>query len=175
MEPKKNIFEISGDVGIGYLANGGIFLFDSEDYDKIKDCYWFPAGNGYIRTFNKKVVNRCNKSGLLHRFLLGCKGKQGTDHKNHCPADNRKSNIRICTASQNSRNRNFRGYSWDRKTKKWRVQITVNKRNHELGYFEKEEDALAVRRKAEIKYFGEYAFSLPVARKALYVRSKYAQ
>jgi len=169
MELKKNIFEICGKTGIGYLSNGNIFLFDSEDFDKIKDYYWSSTSQfGYVFASNKEVKNRHNKSGLLHRFLLNCKKGQKTDHKNHCPSDNRKTNIRISTVSQNSCNRNVRGYSWDESARKWRVQITHNRKNYELGYYEKEEDAIQVRRKAEIRYYGDFRFLLPVPRKPLH-------
>jgi len=170
MEPKKNVFEICGDTGIGYLSNGSTFLFDSKDFDKIKNFYWNPSPLGYVFTLNKKVRNKHNKSGLLHRFLLNCKKGQKTDHKNHCPSDNRRTNIRISTASQNSANRNVRGYSWDKSVKKWRVQITHNKKNHEIGYFRNEEDAKQARKKAEIKYFGSFRFLIPVPRKPMYTR-----
>ena len=38
---KRNDYEIFSDYVIGYLSNDNTFLVDLDDYEKIKDMYWF--------------------------------------------------------------------------------------------------------------------------------------
>ena len=86
------------------------------------------------------------------------------DHINRNPLDNRKSNLRIVNNQQNSMNKGHqkrntsghKGVSWDKSRNKWYAYITVNYKLINLGRFNILEDAIKARKKAEIKYFGEY-------------------
>lgn len=88
------------------------------------------------------------------------------DHINGDTLDNRRSNLRECTNTENCRNRadnynnksGYKGVFWYThcKTPKWVANITVDRKKIHLGYFENIEDAIEARRKAEEKYFGEY-------------------
>ena len=49
-----------------------------------------------------------------------------------------------------------KGVSWDKSKNKWYTYITVNYKLINLGRFSILEDAIEARKKAEIKYFGEY-------------------
>ena len=88
------------------------------------------------------------------------------DHINGLKYDNRKSNLRICTYSDNSKNQKKRsnntsgvtGVSWCEKDSCWVAQICVNGRTMYLGGFQEKSDAIKVRKKAEEKYFGEYSY-----------------
>jgi hypothetical protein len=48
--------------------------------------------------------------------------------------------------------------NYDRDTGQWRVRIQVNNKRISLGSFSDIEKAIRVRRQAEEKYFGEYAY-----------------
>ena len=63
------------------------------------------------------------------------------DHININSIDNRIENLRILTHQQNSFNTNAKGYTWDKRVKKWKAQISINGKIKYLGYFKKEEDA----------------------------------
>lgn len=85
------------------------------------------------------------------------------DHINNNPLDNRKSNLRIVTARQNSMNCKSRkgsskyiGVSFDKKSKKWKAQIRPNGKQIYLGRFDDEIEAAKVRDIATKKYFGEH-------------------
>lgn len=90
------------------------------------------------------------------------------DHKygNASRYDNRKSNIRIVTPSQNGMNKpllknntsGVTGVSFNKRKQKWESYITVNNKRKGLGYFDNFEDAVAARKEAEEKYFGEYSY-----------------
>ena len=59
-----NIYDLSGEYGIGYTSKGEEFWFDLEDYDKIENYSWYINNRGYVCA----KIN--NKQILLHRFIL---------------------------------------------------------------------------------------------------------
>ena len=113
------------------------------------------------------MYNKSKQTGhiMLHRFLLNAlDDKRIIDHINGNPLDNRKSNLRFITQTQNCWNATpigcgksgRRGVYWTNKTQKWNVGITCNGVKHYLGAFNALNEAIAVREAAEIRYFGEY-------------------
>ena len=71
-------------------------------------------------------------------------------------------NCRWATPSQQMQNTRMRkdnksgvvGVSWDKKARKWHVQISANRKNRNIGYYESLNDAMAARKAAEVKYWG---------------------
>ncbi len=105
----------------------------------------------------------------MHRFIMNADITTLVDHKNRDTLDNRKCNLRLCTKSENMRNRamsknNQSGYKGvryfpfgRRKTKFWKAQIVFNHKYIHIGYYHtKEEAALAYNTKAK-ELFGEFA------------------
>lgn len=79
------------------------------------------------------------------------------DHINRNPVDNRISNLRLVTRSQNNFNQSLRsnnksghrGVGWCATTGKWRARIKVDKSEKFLGYFDDKADAIIARQEAE--------------------------
>lgn len=153
-----NKYDLSGEYGIGYTSKGEEFYFDLEDYDLIKNYTWYVGDKGYIKAENKDIT--------LHRLVSNAKENEIIDHIFHKKFDNRKSQLRIVTNSQNQMNRNigknntsgYRGVSWHKKHKKWIAQIGIMGKLKYLGLFSHIEEAIKIRKQAEEKYFGEYNF-----------------
>ncbi len=156
---KYNIYDLSGEYGIGYTSKDEKFYFDLEDYDLIKDYCWHINEQGY-------VVSTTN---LFHRIVMGSPDAifeidhiQGETTRN----DNRKYNLRITTKSQNMMNVGLRsnnksgvtGVIWHKRSGKWRAIIVINGKQIELGLFVNFEDAVKARKEAEEKYFGKYSY-----------------
>lgn len=86
------------------------------------------------------------------------------DHINRDTLDNRWSNLRVATRSQNMANtaldaRNTSGASgvtWDKARNKWRAQLRVNGRKTNLGRFETREQAIAKVEEAARAQWGEF-------------------
>lgn len=78
------------------------FMFDLEDFEKVKQFNWYEASNGYIthKDRGKPVLQ-------LHRFITDCPQGKVVDHMNHNKKDNRKKNLRVCTQKENANNRIF--------------------------------------------------------------------
>ena len=161
LDNQKYIFE--GDIGKCYFNNGdGYFLFDTKDYEKIKNYVWHKSSSGYVQTMIKDKTMI-----LLHRLIMDCPDGMVVDHINHDKLDNRKCNLRICTALQNAWNksvskRNRSGYNGVYVVKvgskiKYRAGITVNHKVIYLGMFPTAEEAHEARLKAEKFYYGGFA------------------
>lgn len=147
-----------------------LFLYDAEKgllYRKLKSGKLKKAGSfsqGYIRT----SVDNCNFA--VHRLCWKMHHRQDipngieVDHINQDRSDNRISNLRLVTMSQNMRNKtkyrsNKSGIvgvavrSDAREgTNRWRAQINVNGENIKLGSFKTKDEAIAARRDAEMRF-----------------------
>ena len=166
-----NQYDLSNtEYAIGYTSKGAKFYFDHEDYELIKKYTWHMSSQGYIRTTDYSTDKNNPKRISMHRLIMGINGmssKIAVDHINHNKADNRKTNLRIVTNSQNQMNCSPRkhsspctGVSWHKVRQKWIAQIQINKKLKYLGIYDNLEDAIRARKKAEQKYFKEYAYNL---------------
>lgn len=158
---KINDHEIYSDYVIIYTSKQEPIYVDLEDYEKIKNVCWHIDHVGYV------VGHINHKKVYLHRIIMNCPCNMVVDHINHKPTDNRKSNLRIATPSENNQNQGLRqnnssgvtGITWHKASKKWRVRIVINNQEIYLGIYDDFEEAVKVRREAEEKYFGEWSYS----------------
>ena len=101
----------------------------------------------------------------MHRFLLSPKDNEIVDHINGNGLDNRKSNLRLCTPSQNNQNfrikktskSGYKGVCWHKASKKWRVTIKTVYKQVSGGYFSDKKEAALKYNELASKYFGEFA------------------
>ncbi len=151
------------------LRQGGFVLIDNIDFELVKKWKWWIDKDGYARRWTPQVDwKRTNI--LMHREILGL-GKQDkvyVDHINRNKLDNRRSNLRIATKSQNGmnidNNKNnkygFRGISYalnEKRIKKWQVKLGFNNKNIYIGRFLTKEEAIKARKEAELKYYGQFS------------------
>jgi len=91
------------------LTQGHVAIVSSEDYDRVAQHSWHThrtkskdkqnTGGPYARS------NIDGKKVYLHRFILGAKGKNHVDHLNFDTLDNRRQNLKECSAKENSSRR----------------------------------------------------------------------
>jgi len=105
-----------------------------------------------------------NKIHLSHRIaFLYMEGEfplGEVDHINHIKDDNRWSNLRDATHTNNQMNRSLNknnssgcvGVYWQKRIEKWRAHIKVSGVSKHLGYFSNLSDAVSAREEANIKY-----------------------
>ena len=153
---KYNRYDLSGEYGIGYTNDGEEFYFDLEDYDLIKNYCWYIDGHGYV----------ASGSGILmHRIILPTEKGYVPDHIHGKDTnnDNRKSNLRIATDSQNHMNmrlsvRNTSGVTGvSEHPGGWIATIKagdVSKRK----FFKSKSDAINQRKEWERLYFKDYSY-----------------
>ena len=161
---KYNTYDLTGEYGIGYTFKGEEFYFDLEDYDKIKDYCWRISNEEYvictINELDKKYVS------FFHRHIINCPEDKEIDHINGKVSrnDNRKYNLRICKHQENLCNYDIpknntsgvKGVSYCNTYKVWKAYITTNNKRINLGSYNNFEDAVKIRKEAEIKYFKEF-------------------
>jgi len=143
------------------LTQGKKATVSKEDYTFINQFRWsyFRAGRSeYASTrINKKTV-------YMHRLIMVAQKGQEVDHKNNNGLDNRRTNLRICTSSQNKANQRlrvdnktgYRGINFDKQTGKYRARISFNGKDYSLGRHKFLKDAVRARR-AALTLHGEFA------------------
>ena len=121
-------------------------------------------GNGYMRIKFKCIEYLAHRVAYYMYHGVDPLGKC-IDHIDGDKANNKIDNLRLASIVQNGMNRvnlpsnnnsGAIGVCWDKKAKKWKAQIIANKVYKHLGYFTSKEDAIKVRREAEIKYYGDF-------------------
>jgi len=125
---------------------GTAVLIDDEDFDRVACHSWWFTPQGYACTKLRTKDGKRRTIGM-HRFLLNDPPSQAIDHVNRDKKDNRKSNLRMCTDSENNRNRGtlkgktsiHRGVSFRRGV--WQVVVRINGKLTWLGAYKTEEDA----------------------------------
>jgi len=150
------------------LTQGKYAIVDQDDFEKLKEYKWYvivDRCNWYARRAAKKGNKRCQIS--MHRAVMDPPNGFFVDHINHNGLDNRKMNLRIVTAQQNSWNtRRGRGRSnskykvvcWHKTRQKWEVNIRTDNKSKYIGSFADEKEAAAAYDKAAKKHRGKYAF-----------------
>lgn len=139
-------------------------LVDAEDYELVMGYRWHLDNNGYARANTPRDENGKRGFVLMHRLIMK-NPKSDVDHKNWNRLDNRRSNLRLATRSQNIANSKlssnntsgYRGVVGDRATSKWCAQIKSNGKKRVLGCFSSKEDAARAYDAAALEVFGEFA------------------
>ena len=150
-----------------HTKKGELFLIDDEDYDLVKDTVWRADKDGYLRGWHKTL----KKNVSIHRLIMGvldCR-RPLVDHKNGDVSDNRRFNLRLCTDSENNKNRVGFGKSKHlgvsvinvKTEESFKIRYTAKIRTPNgriyLGSFKNEIDAANAYNEAAIKYHGEFA------------------
>lgn len=87
------------------------------------------------------------------------------DHRNMTRSDNRISNLRKASNTNNQHNRRrlpsnksgFKGVYWHKDSRKWCACITANRKRHFLGYFDRPDQAHNAYVQAATRLHGEFA------------------
>jgi len=146
------------------------YLVDKEDEYLIKEYSWHISKKGYLNATKKKEHrnNGTDKNKtivLLHRLIMNPSDEMSVDHINGNKKDNRRSNLRVCTNTDNARNAKphkdkiTKGVSFKKENthKIWLSRIRVNNKVINLGYYKCLIEAQKAYNEAAKLYFGEYA------------------
>lgn len=132
------------------LTKGKYAIVDDADYPMLRQFSWAASidRNGYAYAARTATINGKEKFVRMHRLLLDAPPDMLVDHINGKTLDNRRSNLRLCTRSQNQWNRRrvsgrsrFKGVIWDTPRRQWRVQAVAFSKVHHVGFFDDEESA----------------------------------
>lgn len=146
-----------------------VVLVDEADLDLVSGYAWRATrhrrtGKVYIQSWH------AGAEVFLHRLIANTPDGLDTDHANNNSLDNRRSNLRPATRSENNSNREkqathagkpttsrFKGVHWDREKRKWRAAIRVGGRQIRLGRFDDEIEAARAYDRALVAQWPEHA------------------
>jgi hypothetical protein len=152
-----------------------ITIIDTDELERVKSLglRWTvknisDSQQQYARAGKWELVNGelKLKSYYLHILLADVKNGGDVDHINHNTLDNRKSNLREITTSENTRNRKskntnnksgYRNVCWNKQKEQWMVQLHLEGKNKILGYFDNVDEAGVFAEQMRKKYYGEFA------------------
>jgi hypothetical protein len=151
-----------------HLPSGHIAIIDEADWDLVKACVWHANVSKrchvvYAHTRVLDPLTGRRQHVTMHRLIFGAAAGQRVDHINHDGLDNRRENLRLCTASGNGANsrlpvNNTSGYKGVRRERdRWMAAIGVNGKTIRLGTFDDKRDAAQAYNAACIAAFGEFA------------------
>ena len=137
-------------------------FIDAQDFEIVSRYRWNIDKEGYVYS----PINNGKKTQLrLHRLILEPPDNMVVDHINHNPLDNRRSNLRVCTARENSRNK--RKWKIDGQSKykgvvplkhgKFRANIYCLEERIYIGVFDTEIEAAKAYNEKAKELFGEFA------------------
>lgn len=141
---------------------------------------YFDGWNWYVRRHT--TINKKTKTILLHREVMGVKdSKILIDHKDGNGLNNMRCNLRVCTHSENRKNRHNKSdkhtskylgvslkttrYAYTVKSgerrvsecKRWEARIQHNKKQISIGFFDNEKDAALAYNDKALELHGEFA------------------
>jgi hypothetical protein len=159
-----NKYEELEDCFVGTCSDGTKFYVDKQDYEKIKEYTWHTHEGNYIRTCLYSKMRK-NTYSFLHNFILGeIPSGFVVDHIDGDPTKNKRENLRVVEQINNMKNlkkysnntSGTKGVCYLKNEGKWHAYITYDKNRINLGKYVSKEDAIKVRKEAELKYFGEF-------------------
>lgn len=126
---------------------------------------WSPSINsaGYVCLVRRVTIGPRRRKGLvLAREVLNAPDHLEADHRSHDTLDNRRSNLRLATPSENSRNRRYRGGKAGKKgvferNGRFYAEVKVHGRRHPLGDFATPSEAHEAYRAGAARLHGEFA------------------
>lgn len=146
------------------LTQGQFTVIDEVNFKWLNQYkWWFQKGYAFRIQWNK-ITKKYDRI-YMHRLVNKTPKGFFTDHINRNKLDNRQSNLRTVTSSQNKMNMDIkrnntsgvRGVWFDKTRNKWAVEIMINQKKTYLGRFEDKQEAIKIRKQAEKEYFKEFA------------------
>lgn len=148
-----------------FLTQNQVSIIDTKDFNLVKDYIWCAHWGKNTKSYY--AVSKINgQSVRMHRLIMNAPKTKVVDHIDHYTLNNTKDNLRICTKQQNNMNQRkssnntsgVTGVCWDKRYNKWAARINIDKKQTFIGYFANKQDAIKARKKAEKKYFKEFAY-----------------
>ena len=159
------------------LSGGRAYaLVSPSDYDRLMQSKWHATSRGYAARTVYGDDGR-KTTTWMHREIMGAPADRQVDHVNGDTLDNRRENLRICTARQNQANKRpsryatstYKGVSKIRTSRRnpWKADITIHGKSHYIGIFPTEVEAARAYDAVARTVHGDFArLNFPVEQEA---------
>jgi hypothetical protein len=149
------------------LTQNKYAIVDVDGFEELNKYKWFALKS--INSFYARrtiYINGKYKAVHMHRTVLKYDGELFVDHINGNGLDNRKDNLRLVTAAQNSYNvgkttrpcsSKYRGVCRAKKSNKWYAYISLNRKRTHLGFYDDEIEAAKAYDRVAKELYGKYA------------------
>jgi HNH endonuclease len=146
------------------ITRGQIAIVDDEDYEWLNQWKWSASWIEATKSF-RVVRTQKGKTIYMHRLIMDAPSEYDVDHINHNSLDNRKTNLRLATTSQNMQNGSikkgntsgYKGVSWNNRYKIFYAQIAYGGKNRYIGRFDDPVQAAKAYDKKAREIFGVFA------------------
>ena len=138
-------------------------IIDDADYPLVRGYKWhaLPSREDFYASTTITTGVGKRKSIKMHQLIFG----KNSDHKNGNTLDNRRSNLRKATPSQNGANSKkqkntssiYKGVSLRKISGNWGASIQKDGKQYHIGTFKTEIEAAKAYDKKAVEFFGEYA------------------
>lgn len=152
-----------------YDPNSGTFIRIGPSRKRGTKPEFIGTVAGHLMQTGRVAVRVDGKAYLAHRlawlYMIGVFPDRAIDHRDNNPANNRWSNLRECSMSQNIANSvavkntvsGCKGVTYCRQTGKWRAKIKRNGKNFHMGRFDSINEARAAYAAKARELYGEFA------------------
>lgn len=133
------------------LTKGLTTRIDEADFERLSKWKWSAVRGGGSRSHyavRYEIAGGRRRVIFMHREILGAPDDLFVDHANRDTLDNRRENIRLCTATQNACNSyrrpsqtGFRGVRPPHRGYRYKAQIRLNRQLTTIGWFDTAEEA----------------------------------
>lgn len=153
------------------LTDGYVATIDDEDFGAVADKKWYALvkrdkSGKVLCVYAVRKVKRGMRwvNEYMHRLIMRPPNGHQVDHVDGDGLNNRRSNLRICTNTENQWNKRnncgvstFRGVSKHHRGSLWVAKIRANGRRYYLGCYANPEDAAKAYDSAALRLHGEFA------------------
>lgn len=148
------------------LTQGQVAKVSPHRFEELNQYRWWTLKRRGHATFYAATTLKGGRKMYMHRMVLGLAfgDKRMADHINRDGLDNRDSNLRFATPSQNCHNATtridngsgFKGVSFHKRDKRFQAYIHADRVYKHLGYFGTAEEAHAAYCEAAKRLHGEF-------------------
>lgn len=148
------------------LTQNQVALVDDVDFQMLSQWKWHAVkSRNKIYSYRQDCSKIPYKTVLMHRIVINAKNGDIVDHIDGDGLNNQKSNLRICTNTENMRNREkplnntsgYKGVSLYKRYSRYVAYIFFEGKRKHLGYFDDPIDAARAYDAKAKEYFGEFA------------------
>lgn len=145
------------------MESGEKIKVDDADYESLTKQKWYNFRGYALRWQGRRIF-------YMHRVIMDVAWDNDlvVDHINGDKLDNRRSNLRMATRSQNAQNRpasyhpnktsKYKGVGWITHMGKWRTRIQIEGKRQTIGFYENEDDAALAYNETARKLYGKNAY-----------------